>query len=257
MIWKWVFGMGLLAILSFGYGYRQKKQRQKKAPFMRIRPQNFYEAKVMSSAHRDEHNEGGDEGRWGDQIIGKPRVIVKETATEHASKIHEASKQWTALQARYDKPALRPKVNQSLSPKGSGSENKTISLYLMAKEQKTFPGYLLYQALSQVGLSYGKMKIFHYMVNTSHEPKILFSVASALNPGILPMDNMHDFSTPGLVLFFTFQNPIQAEKAIERMIAVAEKLAEILEGFLLTQDKQPWSREAEEDYYHLCKEYVD
>ena len=198
-------------------------------------------------------------GCWGDQVIGKPRVIAVETEAERIARIHQVSRQWQHVQEKYTAPRQSTEAGFKRSTPSAARHvqgkiiqkepAQVIGLYVMAKPGSVFKGYALYQSLIDVGLVYGKMKIFHFHAGPDCQSPVLFSVASAINPGIIHVEEMSDFQTPGLSLFLDSTKVAQPKIALERMIAVAEKLADRLHGVVLNQDKTPWSTETEEACY--------
>lgn len=112
-----------------------------------------------------------------------------------------------------------------------------ITLHVVAKENKTFAGYELLQALLSSGLRFGEMNIFHYYGN---EPqKALFSLLSATEPGIFDMPNIGAFSCKGLTLFMKRSDDTQDNNnRYALMLKTARHLSEDLHGLLLNSQKQ-------------------
>lgn len=117
---------------------------------------------------------------------------------------------------------------------------KLIVLYIMSKPEQPFLGYELLQALTAAGLHYGKLNIFHYYEKSSDnkDENILFSLASAVEPGIIDVDNIGAFTCPGLTLFMhaEIKNP---EAIFELMLQTAEQLAEDLGGTICNELRKP------------------
>lgn len=142
----------------------------------------------------------------------------------------------------------KPFVNKPIVP-----SPKIVSIYVMAKEGKQFFGYELLQALSAAGLVYGKMNIFHRYADQEPE-KLLFSVASAMEPGIFDLDNMGGFACPGVTLFMRVDPQASAEfkeYQFSILLQVAEQLAEDLDGRLLDNEREPFTDEKFEAYYQV------
>jgi cell division protein ZipA len=193
-------------------------------------------------------------GRWGDQIVGKPRVISAESVEERISRIHQRAQEYQKQHARpnlYATPvpsqgyshatSMRTTLNHHLAATSKTAQPKLRVLYVMAPTGVAFTGYELHQSLVNTGLIYGKMNIFHYHLHEDAKQPILFSVASAVNPGVIDIDNIGSFSTPGLTLFINTPHRAHQQAAYEAMITVAEQLAEELGGIILDEQRQPWS----------------
>ncbi|MBY0543948.1 MAG: cell division protein ZipA [Gammaproteobacteria bacterium] len=204
-------------------------------------------------------------GRWGDQIVGKPRIISTETMEERIERIHQQTVQ---MQQRA-RPAHIPQVPKSMlrsihqpqvalkkvptkkistsvaKPDSTTNKSELIVLHVMAKEAHGFKGNDVYQSVINAGLFYGKKQIFHYHDRRNIDGAILFSLASAVNPGLIDLEQLDSFTTPGLTLFMNKQDLKNPKMALETMIAVAEQLADDLEGVVLNSKRQPWTSELE------------
>lgn len=112
-------------------------------------------------------------------------------------------------------------------------------LHVMAKDNKVFAGYELLQALLSSGFRFGKMAIFHYYQPESQQKEVLFSLASAVEPGVFDMQNMGAFVCPGLTLFMQPSgNSTKDQANYALMIKTAQHLKEDLDGILLNKQKK-------------------
>jgi len=108
--------------------------------------------------------------------------------------------------------------------KGSG----LLVLHIMAPANQAFIGYELLQALLSSGLRFGEMNIFHRYEQPTGQGKILFSLASATEPGTFNLDEIGSLVCIGLSLFMkvnTLENPA---KVFNLMLDTARLLAEDL-----------------------------
>ncbi len=123
-----------------------------------------------------------------------------------------------------------------------------IILNVMALPQCEFVGYELLQALLATGLRYGDMNIFHrYADNTENSP-VLFSVASAVEPGVFDLANMGAYSCPGLSLFMSISQSEIPFVTFEFMLETARQLADDLAGELCDENHNVLSISNIEDY---------
>jgi cell division protein ZipA len=192
-------------------------------------------------------------GRWGDQIVGAPRVISAETPEERIARIHQEAAEFKAQQR------VKPAATQIHRPSRPVHQPAPklpalVTLYVMARNGMQFNGNDLYQALINAGLSFGKMRIFHYYEDHDPQRAELFSLASAVNPGTIDIDNLAQFTTPGLTLFLNVNSLANPKMALEIMIAVAEQLAEDLDGAVLNSQRQAWTSETERDCYRMVSQ---
>ncbi len=84
----------------------------------------------------------------------------------------------------------------------------------------------------EVGLEPGDMHIFHSYGDDPNKPHPVFSMASMVEPGTFPVDDMDNFSTPGLTLFTQLPGPKDGLTVFTEMLHAAEQLANKLEGEL-------------------------
>ncbi len=98
--------------------------------------------------------------------------------------------------------------------------------------QGPFTGEQVMQAARDVDLVYGDMKIFHRYTQDKQTSRVLFSMASMVEPGVFPLEEMERFSTPGMVLFGQLPGPKDGLATFSDMLFTAERLASLLGGEL-------------------------
>lgn len=107
-----------------------------------------------------------------------------------------------------------------------------IVVHIMAQPGQQFIGYDLLQALLAANLRYGDMSIFHRYQDADRGGKIMFSLASATEPGIFDMNKMGVFACKGLSLFMQLDQPFHNLAALELFLMTAQQLTEDLDGVL-------------------------
>jgi cell division protein ZipA len=124
---------------------------------------------------------------------------------------------------------------------------KIVQINLVAKGHK-FEGNDILRAAYDTGLEAGDMNIFHRYPpgKQAGEAPVVFSMASMVEPGIFPLDDMSDFSTPGLTLFARLPGPMDGLAVFADLLFTAERLASILRGEL--QD---------DTHSHLTKQTIE
>lgn len=141
-----------------------------------------------------------------------------------------------------------PVVTVDTKSKAKAAANDDLVIfYLMAPRGKPFLGYELLQALYAVGLRFGDMSIFHCYTH-SENPDILYSVASAVEPGIFDMANIGAFSCPGLSLFMMGKRLKHPTEVFEKMLETAYQLTEDLQGVLYDDERKPLTDEKLAEY---------
>jgi cell division protein ZipA len=101
----------------------------------------------------------------------------------------------------------------------------------LVRQDGDFSGPDILAAMEQVDLQAGAMNIYHRQ-DSRYPDRVLFSVASLVNPGHFPLDDMQDFSTPGLLLFTQLPGVRDGLEIYSDMLYAANELAGILGGVL-------------------------
>lgn len=116
-------------------------------------------------------------------------------------------------------------------------EELIIALTIMAPRGRPFGGREVVEAAHEAGLEFGMMDIFHYYPPDRKTPKPVFSLASAVEPGVLDPEEADAILTPGLILFMRLPGPLEGEAAFDTMLAQARALASRLEGELCDETR--------------------
>lgn len=128
-------------------------------------------------------------------------------------------------------------VSDSSYERKSNSSGISV-MHIMAQQNKLFAGYELLQAILSSGLRFGEMNIFHRYREPNTQKGILFSLASATEPGVFDMLNMGAFSCKGLTLFMRKSEDEHDNRTrYELMLSTAQHLAEDLDGMLLDESR--------------------
>jgi ZipA, C-terminal FtsZ-binding domain len=116
-----------------------------------------------------------------------------------------------------------------------------INFYIVAPANQPFVGYELHQALLAAELRFGKMNIFHRHENADGTGDILFSLSSAVPPGIFDIANIGGFSCPGLSVFIRPAKTKNPQAAFDLMVETARQLVDELGGELCDEESRPLS----------------
>ena len=101
-----------------------------------------------------------------------------------------------------------------------------MTLRVSAPPDAPWSGTDLLAALGNLGLAYGRYKVFH----RKHEGQTLFCAASLVEPGTFDMTRMPDEVFRGLTLFAVLPGPAEAVDTFDLLIATAAALADELQG---------------------------
>jgi cell division protein ZipA len=127
--------------------------------------------------------------------------------------------------ARGDEPVGAPEAR---------SEQKIVTVRIVAREGGSFAGDELVLSLRGIGLRHGKFGIFHRLEGNDGE-SILFSAASLVEPGSFDLANIKEQELPGISLFMVLPGPVEGAEAFDSMMAAARALAKSLDADLLDE----------------------
>jgi|GEM_PF-2934575 len=126
-----------------------------------------------------------------------------------------------------------------------------LTLYIMPTKNRFFQGYELLQAISVNSFNYGKMRIFHRHEQTNNpESPILFSLASAIEPGFFNLSEMGSVNCTGLILFMKVEqrNTDDLTKNFYLMLDTAHQLADDLGGEVCDETRNLFDISSEKRY---------
>lgn len=121
--------------------------------------------------------------------------------------------------------------------------DKIVTLYVAARAGQVLRGPDIVVAAEKAGLSYGYMNIFHRLADGRADGSPIFSVANIKKPGSFEMHDIHGMETPAIAFFLTLPAPIPALDAWEKMLPTAQRMAELLDGVVLDESRNPIGRQ--------------
>lgn len=120
---------------------------------------------------------------------------------------------------------------------------RIVTLFVMARDGSQFHGADLIVAAEKAGLEYGDMGIYHRLLDGKREHGPIFSVANMLKPGNFDLTRLDALRTPGLSFFMTLPGPLPALDAWDAMLPTAQRLAELLDGQVLDEERNALGRQ--------------
>ena len=121
--------------------------------------------------------------------------------------------------------------------------DKIVTLYVAARAGHVLHGPDILVAAEKAGLSYGYMNIFHRLVDGRVDGGPIFSVANIKKPGSFEIATIHSLETPAIAFFLTLPAPISALDAWDKMLPIAQRMAELLDGVVLDESRNPLGRQ--------------
>ena len=152
------------------------------------------------------------------------------------------------VQEAQDKRAAATRSAQQASSFDPNAKEMVVVFHVVAREPEKFSGPMIKQMMSELDLEYGEMGIFHLNVERFEKKQSIYCVANMLKPGTFDIDNMTQFSTPGLTFILQLPGPEESLKSLNIMIEHAQRLATFLNGELLDKDQSPLTNQAISHY---------
>lgn len=121
------------------------------------------------------------------------------------------------------------KAPEAGSTSGHRGAQEIVVINVIARDQP-FKGADLLHILLACDLRFGKMNIFHRHEQANGRGQVQFSVANSVEPGTFNLDNIDDFSTPGVCFFMSVPGPEDPITAFECMVETAHCLVKNLDG---------------------------
>lgn len=133
--------------------------------------------------------------------------------------------------------------NSELGKRVSDDFDRIVTLYIAAKAGQVLRGPDIVVAAEKAGLTYGYMNVFHRLVESQPERGPIFSVANIRKPGSFEMGEIQTLETPAIAFFLTLPAPVSALDAWDAMLPAAQRMAELLDGVVLDEQRNALGRQ--------------
>ncbi|MBD7986704.1 cell division protein ZipA [Luteimonas sp. Sa2BVA3] len=121
--------------------------------------------------------------------------------------------------------------------------DRIVTLYIAARAGNVLRGPDIVVAAEKAGLTFGHLSVFHRLVSGHPERGPVFSVANIRKPGSFEMDGIQSMETPAIAFFLTLPAPVPALEAWDAMLPTAERMADLLDGVLLDEQRNALGRQ--------------
>jgi len=149
-----------------------------------------------------------------------------------------------SMRADDEGPAPEPATPVAAGKLPRDVDPEVFMLNVVARSRDGFRGEDILHILLACDLRFGDMNFFHRHEFEAGRGAIQFSVANMMQPGVFDIDNMGDFSTPGLVFFLTLPGPEDMMKAFDYMLETARTVARNLDGDVLDESRSVLSKQS-------------
>lgn len=125
--------------------------------------------------------------------------------------------------------------------KSSHEVPPVVQIAVIANRGRIFQGEDLKDAFLDLDLIHGDKGIYHRYDQNYQNP--LFSIASLVEPGTFPIDEMESFEAPGIILFFQPEMVSEPLSVFEDMLSTSHELAKRLDGIEWDEKRKPLTQE--------------
>jgi len=189
-----------------------------------------------------------------DQSVPMLMESVAAQAQQHQAAVEESLTE-TAEDQSSGQHEARAEQKQDKGKAPAESISEVIVVSVMARDEAGFKGPDLLHILLACDMRFGDMNIFHRYENASGTGPIQFSVANVVEPGTFDLDNIDEFSTPGVSFFLGLPGPKDPMKAYEYMVETAQVLVKNLDGELLDESRSVMTAQTLEHCRQRVRDY--
>lgn len=160
----------------------------------------------------------------------------------------------------FDEPEEPQTVESQPEPQGESSGNieqpqEVLVLNVRASDENPIQGAALLPMLLTLGFKFGDQDIFHRHVNSNGKGPVLFSLANMLKPGIFDIDNLENFSTPGVSLFMMLPIEGDPHQVFNMMHNAARKIADEFSAQVLDGRRSALTKQSLQQYVEKIREF--
>jgi len=258
-----------VAVVVGLYAWSRRRSRRRSMGRLVIEPERRHRG--SSRLPLDPPASGGEEGGGEDplQILVQPpdvedegpRVVNPEARRRKGRRGRGGDR--GQLELGFDEPmdideTLEEQEGQEPAP-GRGraaGQARVIVLYVEVAEPRRLAGPELVDALREVDLEHGEMRIFHHFgVGRMRSEQALFSVANMFEPGEFDLSKLPALSTRGVAMFMRLPAPLDGPVVFELMLSTAQRLAQRLDAQVCDEGHRPLSAETIEEIRDAVARY--
>lgn len=169
-----------------------------------------------------------------------PAVVEQEPVTERPARSRRGRRKTSQLDFGFDAADTPDAPVTAQRPVRAPAEPAILTLYLRPLYGPAFVGPAIVRNANAVGMRHGELQVFHhYGAGDLRTERSLFSLANMFEPGSFNLQRIEAFQTAGLVMFLHLPAALDGPVAFELFLNTAQRLAEGLQGELLSDPKTP------------------
>lgn len=196
----------------------------------------------------DDDEEEFDEEFFDDEVESVKKPSVAETLKNmYSHKVQQLQKVAPKFEKEIE-PDIEPvtekikKTEPSKPPKESEESKQSTSAQailqftVITSGNEDFNVADVFHVLEELGLEYGSMKIFERIDENRF---VHFGVASLVEPGTFPSENLENHYCPGVVFFVQFDGLENPQAVFDDYVETAVTFAHAMDGRVLDHRRQP------------------
>jgi len=154
-----------------------------------------------------------------------------------------------------EEPAVEASIKAEPTEKPASQEQEVLVLNVRADEENPLSGAALLPLLLTLGFKFGDQDIFHRHVNANGKGPVLFSLANMVKPGVFELDNLENFTTPGISLFMVLPIEGDPHQVFNMMHNAARKIADEFGAQVLDGRRSVLTKQGVQRYSEKIREF--
>lgn len=183
-----------------------------------------------------------------DELVAEAKEMADTVAAITDTHIDADAIDAQAANESAEQPVSYAATTAASTPAAYTEDAEVIVIKVMSREPEGFQGPDLLHILLACDMRYGEMNILHRYEKSNGQGAVQFSVANLVEPGTFDLDNINDFSTPGVCFFINLPGPDDAVQAFECMVETAQVLVKNLGAELRDESHSAMTNQTLEHY---------
>lgn len=195
----------------------------------------------------DEFDDDGDaDDDFEDEAVKKPSLAqtLKSAYSQKMQQMQQRQKRVPVVHDDDDDETemeLEPKSKEvhhgeAAPHQSSAASSSILQFSVITKGQDDFNIADVFHVLESLGLEYGSMKVFE---RVDEDRFVHFCVASMVEPGTFPDEDLENQYCPGVIFFMQFDDLQNPREVFDDYVATAMLFAQEMDGVVLDHRRQP------------------